>query len=325
MVNYQNGKIYKITSKQTDKCYIGSTTQELYVRLLQHKRDYKQYILKKRCYITSYEIVKFDDAKIYLIESYPCNTNAELITREQIIISETKTCVNKVIFKNTNKKSRFVDYKNGKIYKISSNETDKCYIGSTAQPLNKRLYNHRSNYKQYQSNKKDYTSSFEIIKYADNMIELLEAYPCNNKDELLSREGEWIKQTKNCVNMKIPGRSAKQYRKDNQVIITKKKKTYYEKNKNMLAEQSKIYREKNKEIIKEKKKKYSEQNKEKINNKSKKYYEKNKKLISQKSKENYEKNKSIINKRNNTYRENNKEKIKQYHENNKEKIKEIKK
>ena len=41
MNKYQNGKIYKITSKQTDDVYIGSTIQELNKRLIHHKAKYK--------------------------------------------------------------------------------------------------------------------------------------------------------------------------------------------------------------------------------------------------------------------------------------------
>ena len=34
-------------------------------------------------------------------------------------------------------------YQNGKIYKIWSMETDEIYVGSTCQPLHKRMYDHR--------------------------------------------------------------------------------------------------------------------------------------------------------------------------------------
>ena len=41
MVNYQNGKIYKLVSSFTDEVYYGSTTQPLHVRKGGHKKDYK--------------------------------------------------------------------------------------------------------------------------------------------------------------------------------------------------------------------------------------------------------------------------------------------
>ena len=44
MPNYQNSKIYKLTSPHTNKIYIGSTTQKyLSDRKSGHIRDYKNY------------------------------------------------------------------------------------------------------------------------------------------------------------------------------------------------------------------------------------------------------------------------------------------
>ena len=42
MVNYQNGKIYKIISSCTDKINIGSTTVKLSVRLARHRKGIKE-------------------------------------------------------------------------------------------------------------------------------------------------------------------------------------------------------------------------------------------------------------------------------------------
>ena len=70
---YYTSKIYKITSSQCDKFYIGSTTQTLIARLKQHKSNYKIYIEKNiGNYLTSFEIVKFDDAIIELIKNVKC-------------------------------------------------------------------------------------------------------------------------------------------------------------------------------------------------------------------------------------------------------------
>jgi hypothetical protein len=45
MVNYQEGKIYKIISPLTDKIYVGSTTKKyLSERLCRHLCDYKRYL-----------------------------------------------------------------------------------------------------------------------------------------------------------------------------------------------------------------------------------------------------------------------------------------
>ena len=44
MSSYQDGKIYKIVSLQTDSVYIGSTTQTLSLRMTQHKNDYRYWL-----------------------------------------------------------------------------------------------------------------------------------------------------------------------------------------------------------------------------------------------------------------------------------------
>ena len=50
MVNYQNGKIYKITNSNTNDIYVGSTTDDLCNRLNQHKYQLK----KNKEYVSSF-------------------------------------------------------------------------------------------------------------------------------------------------------------------------------------------------------------------------------------------------------------------------------
>ena len=83
-MEFQNGKIYTIRSFQTDKYYIGSTNHKtLSQRLSKHKSNYKDWLKDKdSCYVTSFEILKYDDYYIELLELYPCNLKAELHKRE---------------------------------------------------------------------------------------------------------------------------------------------------------------------------------------------------------------------------------------------------
>ena len=128
-----------------------------------------------------------------------------------------------------------MDYKNGKIYTIRSFETDKYYIGSTTQSLSKRLSKHKNDYKVYLNGKFNNITSFEIIKYDDCYIELLEAYPCKSKDELTKREGELIRLHKNdIVNKRIEQRTKKQYQQDNKEKIAEHKKQYRQDNKDKI-------------------------------------------------------------------------------------------
>ena len=131
-----------------------------------------------------------------------------------------------------------VNYQKGQIYIIRSHQTENIYIGSTCSPLHKRIYDHKKHYRYWKLGKrKSYTSSYEILKYDDAYIELLEDYPCEKKKHLTKKEGEYIRSME-CVNKNIPGRTdeeKKEYKKEYQEMNKEKNKKYYQE-----------YREKNK-------------------------------------------------------------------------------
>ena len=129
----------------------------------------------------------------------------------------------------------------GFIYTIRSHQTDKYYIGSTTQKLCKRLQDHRRSYK----SNKVYTASFDILKYNDHYIELLENYECKDKNELRRREGELQREHKdNIVNCRIECRSREQWYIDNSERVSKRDKEYRIKNKDHLYKKAKEYRKK---------------------------------------------------------------------------------
>lgn len=101
-------------------------------------------------------------------------------------------------------------YLSGKIYRIVSDYTDDIYIGSTTGTLNKRLSVHKSHYKMYLDGKYCYMTSFEILKYTDAKIELIENFPSPSKKVLELREGYYIKNTPNVVNRCVVGRTRKE-------------------------------------------------------------------------------------------------------------------
>ena len=78
-------------------------------------------------------------------------------------------------------------YQNGKVYKIVNDVDDKIYIGSTCNPLYKRLYGHKSRGKGWQP---EFTFYHHLNKVGwDNVrIILIENYPCKTMDELRARE-----------------------------------------------------------------------------------------------------------------------------------------
>jgi hypothetical protein len=76
MIIYQDAKIYKLVSQQTDNIYIGATCETLSNRFNGHKMNYKRNVAT-----TSNYIVQYSDCKIILIENWPCNNKEELNKR----------------------------------------------------------------------------------------------------------------------------------------------------------------------------------------------------------------------------------------------------
>lgn len=97
MANYAYGKIYKIISDQTDEIYIGSTAKRLLSqRMGAHRADYKRWLKGDYHYVSSFELMQYDDAKIILLEAFPCDSKDELAAQEQAWIDQFKDiCVNK--------------------------------------------------------------------------------------------------------------------------------------------------------------------------------------------------------------------------------------
>ena len=103
-----------------------------------------------------------------------------------------------------------------KIYKIIDNTNGNVYIGKTKQKyLSDRLSSHKYDKE---------CMSREIIKNGDYKIELIE----ETEDE--TRERYWIENTE-CVNKQIPGRTKKEWNRDNKDKMNSYRKKYY-KNKN---------------------------------------------------------------------------------------------
>ena len=92
---YQRGKVYKITSDAANYVYQGSTIEPYLTNGLSgHRNDYKRQLNEKQRYVASYEIIKHHDAKIILVENFPCASKDKLRAREQHYI-ENNECINK--------------------------------------------------------------------------------------------------------------------------------------------------------------------------------------------------------------------------------------
>ena len=116
MVNYQNGKVYKIEpicDHEENEIYIGSTTKTyLSQRMDSHRNKYKLWKQDKTNYITAFDLFEkygIVNCEIFLIENCPCETKDELRVKEGHYIRTTK-CVNKAI-PNRSKKEYYKDNK----------------------------------------------------------------------------------------------------------------------------------------------------------------------------------------------------------------------
>jgi hypothetical protein len=104
MVNYSNGKIYKIVPIVEDceesDIYVGSTTKTyLSQRMDKHRYDYKAFKLDKAHFMSSFILFDkygIENCKIVLIEMVNANNKDELLSREAHYITTLK-CVNKIV------------------------------------------------------------------------------------------------------------------------------------------------------------------------------------------------------------------------------------
>jgi len=150
------------------------------------------------------------------------------------------------------------DFKNGKIYCIRNTVDDEVYVGSTTQPLSKRMVKHRS-YANACHHKMKVTTHMHKLGVEHFYIELIEECPCDNVEQLNRKEGEWTRKL-GTLNSKIQGRTNSEWRVDNKEAIDE----YKEANREEILQKKKEYRDANREEILQKKKEYREANKEVI-------------------------------------------------------------
>ena len=181
MVNYANGKIYKIESINATEgdpdIYIGSTTKfYLSERMVLHRRDYIEYEKgnSKVGKITSFDIFdKFgvENCRIVLLDIFPCTSRDELTSRESYFIRNLK-CVNKIIPNRTKEEYRLEHrdhlLQKGRDYYVANIDTIKirkttptlCVCGCTVS---------KSNLPKHIKSKKHIDLIFEMNSISDSI------------------------------------------------------------------------------------------------------------------------------------------------------------
>lgn len=143
-------------------------------------------------------------------------------------------------------------YKRGKIYTIRNIADDTMiYVGSTINTLPKRFNRHKEQCKSGQS-----CSLYNYITDNDWVgwyIELFEAYNCNNRDELVRKEGEVIRKI-GTINKNIAGRTNKEWYEENKEAKLEQHKKWYQDNKEVMLKYAKKYYKDNNEVLLEKRK-----------------------------------------------------------------------
>jgi len=95
--SYQNGKIYKIWSLETDRIYIGSTCDTLTNRMCGHRRTYKSWKESKINNVSKsailFDLVGLENCKIELIHNFPCESKSELEAEEGCVMRDNKDLI----------------------------------------------------------------------------------------------------------------------------------------------------------------------------------------------------------------------------------------
>lgn len=143
---YEHGKIYKIYSDIGNVVYYGSTCCSLIKRFKEHKRYPKDKY-------SSSKVLEYDDAKIELVEEYPCHSKKELQQREGYY-QDNNECVNRCVAGLGRKESNLR-------YARRNAEKYKEYWHENKEKFNTRRNNKYKDNKEYRD--KHQTKSKEII------------------------------------------------------------------------------------------------------------------------------------------------------------------
>lgn len=126
-----------------------------------------------------------------------------------------------------------INYSNTIIYKIVCRDLSvtECYVGHTTN-FKQRKSHHKS-----ACNGKGHNSTYKIYTIINSnggwdnwdMVEV-EKCSCNDINEAVARERHWYEQLNSKLNMKVPSRTAEEYRSDTADIIAKRAMDWYYEN-----------------------------------------------------------------------------------------------
>ena len=161
-----------------------------------------------------------------------------------------------------------INYQKSVIYKICCEDVSilDCYVGSTTN-LSRRKPQHKC--KCNSEHDKGYNYNvYQFIRAHggwDNWdVVVVEEYPCENKEQLHTRERYHVELLNSTLNKVIPTRTTKEWREDNAGHFKARNKQYGKDNAEHLKAYQKAYQSENAEHIKAREKEYEKDNVEHI-------------------------------------------------------------
>ena len=232
MVNYNNGKIYKIVPKCGDDIvYIGSTTKQfLSQRMSQHRSGYNRWKECKCNKTTAYELFDVygvENCEIMLIELVNCNSKDELYARERFWIESTN-CVNKNIAGRTKVEYQEANREKIKEYRETNREKTKEYREANREKLKQQ------HHERYVANRE------EIKEYYKANCERIREHQQKCNEANIEKRREYYEANRE---------TKKEYNEANREKIKQQKRNWYEANREKINNKHNEYRQLNHEII----------------------------------------------------------------------------
>ncbi len=194
--SYENGKIYRIWSLNTDKIYIGSTCDTLSNRFCQHKKSYKQFKNGKGQFCSSFnlfDLVGVENCKIELEFNFPCENKTKLNKEEGRIQRLNKDIiVNKFVAGRTHKEH----YQENKQAILEKDKQH--YQANKPAILENKKQHYQANKEKISENKKQY---YQANKEKRN--EKSKEYRLANKEKINEKAKEYRQANKEKIHQKF--------------------------------------------------------------------------------------------------------------------------
>ncbi len=196
MIDYKNGKIYRLVCNTTGNQYIGSTTRPLSQRLGGHKGMYKKFLEGKTTnQMSSFSILSEKNYEMILIEEFPCE-NKNLLERRERYFIETMKCVNKVKPAQTKEELKEHDQKYKQEHKKEIKELGQKY------------------YQENQEKIKEYKQKYQQ-EHKVELKEYKQKYQQEHKVELKERKQKYRQENQEKIK-----EQKQKYRQENQEKLT---------------------------------------------------------------------------------------------------------